>query len=147
MALPARLQACLDLNVIVADSILGEVCNHLEFLGYTVDREGDSIFVSQPGRFSWLLKDCQGGILFHKVFHAADGGREPPEALMALSNRMNAEAVLIRTYVNARGDLAVEAWYPNVYERRSFGQFAMALETDLCHQLKRCRAEAETLLR
>lgn len=61
MTLPGQLRTCLALNVIVADSILGEVSSHLEFLGYTVERQGNALFVSQPGRFNWLLKDCCGG--------------------------------------------------------------------------------------
>lgn len=63
------------------------------------------------------------------------------------ANRVNADAAFVRTYVDAQGDLAMEAWYPNLYERRSFGHFVMALDTDLHELLNRCREEVQTLLR
>lgn len=147
MALPSQLQTCVASSVIVADSVLEEARNHLQFLGYAIEREGDCIFVSQPGRFSWLLKDFRGGVLFRKVFSAGAGGRQDRAGLLALSNRINAEAAFVRTYVDAQGDLALECWYPNLYERRSFGHFVMALDTDLHEQLNRCRVEVNALLK
>ena len=146
MSLPSQLQNCVASGVIVADSILGEACNHLEFLGYKVEQETDCVFVSEPARFSWMLKDFRGGVMFRKSFPASEGGRERPEALLALSNRMNTDAGLLRTYVDAQGDLAIEAWFPNLYERRSFGRFVMALETELRELLSRCRAEVSAVL-
>lgn len=147
MPLPSPLLKCVASNVIVADSVLGEARNHLEFLGYTVEQEGDSVFVSQPGRFCWMLKDFRGGIIFRKVFSTSEAGRQKPEVMLALSNRISADAAFIRTYIDAQGDLAIEAWYPNLYERRSFGHFVMALDTDLRDQLNRCREEVDALLR
>lgn len=147
MPLPSQLLKCVAPGVVIADSVLEEAQNHLEFLGYKIERAEDCVFISQPGRFSWLLKDFRGGVLFRKLFSASEAGRERPEALLAFANRINAEAAFVRAYVDAQGDLAMEAWYPNLYERRSFGHFVMALDTDLHEQLNRCRGEVESLLR
>ncbi len=147
MALPSQLQTCIASSVIVADSVLDEARNHLEFLGYAVELEGDCVFVSQPGRFSWLLKDFRGGAIFRKLFSASEAGRQRLEAMLVFSNRINAAAAFIRTYVDGQGDLAIEGWYPNLYERRSFGHFVMALDTDLHEQLNRCQTEVESLLK
>jgi len=146
MSLPSQLLNCIACNVIVADSVLQEARTHLEFLGYTVEVSGDWLLVSQPGCFSWALRDFRGGVLFRKVFPVSEAGRAKREAVLAFANRLNADASFVRAYVNEPGDVAIEAWYPNLYERRSFGMFVTQLDGDLRAQLGRCREEVETLL-
>jgi len=40
----------------------------------------------------------------------------------------------------------LEAWYPSLYERRSFGHFLMALDSEVRGHLRRWPEEVEALL-
>ena len=146
MPLPTQVLNCIACNVIVADSVLGEARTHLEFLGYAIEPAVDGFLISQPACYTWLLRDFRGGMLLRKAFTASDAGRAKPEAMLALANRINLDASFVRAFVDARGDLAIDAWYPNLYERRSFGLFITQLDRDLREQLARCREEVEVLL-
>ena len=146
MALPQAIRSLFTPAPIAAESLIDELKVHLEFLGYDLDPKDAALFITQPGRFSWLLRDFNGGVLYRKIFSASEAGHAQLPDLYRLANAMNAEASLTRCYVDKDGDMVVEAWHANLYERRAFGRFINGLEADLRRQLDCCRADVELLL-
>lgn len=146
MPLPVAFQPCVSSRVLAADSMLQEVRDHLECMGYTVAPDGNGLLISQSGRFTWLLTDFRDGILFRKVFRASDAGRARPADLLELANRINAGCAFVRTYRDSEGDLALDAWHPGLYERRSFGLFVNRLDAELRELMGQLRSEVDMLL-
>lgn len=140
------LPLCLYSPVVFGSSIIEEVLDHAAYLGYDVQRTERRFEIAQPGRLSWVLFEHRGGVLFCKRYRASEAARHDRQALLALANEVNNEVSLTRLYVTPEGDLAIEGWYPNVYERTSFGRFVGTMDLELREQLERRKAETDRLL-
>ena len=146
MTLPSQIQACIEAPVIVAPSILDEAANHFVWLGYEAKKTDDGVDIWQSGRYSWLVRDFRGGLLFRKIFSASEAGQKDAQAMVSFANALNVEASLLRFYVDGKGNLAIESWYPNLYERRSFGRYVGLIDIELRDLCARRKAQTNWLL-
>ena len=142
----AWLDSLIRTNVVVADSILEEIRNHMEFLGYQTEVLENELHFHQEGRYRWFVRDYAGGVLFYKTYCGIEHVTDAATSLAQMVNRMNVVTRVLHYYVNAENGLVMEAWHPNLYEKRSFGKFFNLIDDDVRTQLEREKGEIQRLL-
>ena len=134
-------------NVIVADSILDDARNHLEFLGFSVETRGTMLVCRRKGALVWLVRDFNGGLLLSTIFGASDAAREDPVALIAVANQINRQAATVRAYCDGEVDLCFDVWHPNVYEKATFGAFFERLNGEVEAHMRQMNEALKGLLK
>ena len=142
----AWLDSLIRTNVIVADSILEEIRNHMEFLGYQTEVLENELHFHQEGRYRWIVRDFAGGVLFYKTYRGIAFFSEARRGTLYLFHYLYVAARVLHYYVNADNGLVMEAWHPNLYEKRSFGKFFNLIDDDVRTQLEREKGEIQRLL-
>jgi hypothetical protein len=113
------------------DGAMDQMKEHLEYLGYEIEKLGEDGFHARHGTFFNLTFKKYGfGVLATAFFDLNDAGKQSRLDLLKRVNAYNREARVTRCYVDEDGDLAVEGWYASAYEKVSFGAFMQGLNED-----------------
>lgn len=109
------------------DDVLAEMRSHLELLGYGITVEGDLIIVQRSDKPSFGLWSSSAGIMFMCLFDVRPEGVSTDLAgFMKFLNSANLGSEISRFYWDedvADPKLRGEAWFPNWYEKKTFGRF------------------------
>jgi hypothetical protein len=109
----------------MAAEVIEEIKAHLEFLGFSCSPQKSLIFATHPSRPALAFRKFKGGIFFFTGYSAKKVGIEDRSGFLEFVNRANKEAAVARFVAQFEDDpgLMVEGWYPNVYDRETFGAF------------------------
>jgi hypothetical protein len=107
-----------------------KIINHLEFLGYTVTADKDSLLAKHTKEWNISVRSYQGGILIAAFLEAEKKAKEDRGAFLEMINALNKEAKACRYYADKDGDLAIEAYYPGSYDKARFGTFIDVWKAD-----------------
>jgi len=126
----------------MADSLAG-ISKHLLDLGYAVQTEKEILKVSHPDRYKFWVIDVGPGTLFRTLFKLGRPADSDSAEFLRFMNRANDDAIITR-FSTREGFLAVEAWFPDVYEHGVFDVFFRRYVFEISDWSQR---EAETLNR
>jgi hypothetical protein len=104
-------------------TVVSQICTHLEWLGYKLERRDKVVLARHDMHHNFLLQETAGVLMFKSSVTMPAEKKADHSCLMQLVNSINTEAVLVRAYVDADSDLALEAWHPIAYEKDAFGHF------------------------
>jgi hypothetical protein len=127
----------------MASAILDQMVTHLQFLGYSVERDGDIVKARHPTRVNILLRDFRGGVLLTSIFGCKDEAKRNRPAYMDFVNLMNQKASVVRFYADKDSDFFMESWYPGTYDRALFGSFLELWDEDIA---RLAQSDAEKFL-
>ena len=96
-----------------------EYAEHLEFLGYKLDRI-DGIAASHERFPNVKILEKGGGLLMVAWFGVKE---EAVAEAMNYANSLNQQAVATRYLIDGDGDFAMEGWVPGEYSRNTFATF------------------------
>jgi hypothetical protein len=114
------------------NAVLDEVKNHLEFLGYQVEEKTDTDGIygaSHDTHWNFLFSEKLDGIFFRSFVTPKESADE--DELLEFVNDLHTKAVVARFYIDSDGDLAIESWWPNIYEKNAFVNFVNAWHHDI----------------
>lgn len=112
-------------------SILDQVVNHMEFLGYQITREEKFVRAKHEKNLNLVMQSFNTGVLFTAFIGTNDLAKRDILGFMDCLNTMNQKAMIPRFYKDKDGDLVIESWYPHLYDRTQFGIFVEQLNTDM----------------
>jgi hypothetical protein len=103
----------------------GELSQHLEFLGYTVteEPENDRIVAKHQRNYNFTVKSFRGGLLLTTFLTMNTPLGADRERVLEVVNKLNADAEVVRYYLDSDEDLAIEGWFPGAYDKTDFGLF------------------------
>ena len=111
---------------------------HLEFLGYSVTITATQINSKHPTKFDFSLTKFKGGVLLRAFLQIKKTDRL---RTLEMVNTLNADAALVRAYIDGDGDLCYEAW-TQAYEKQSFADLMSAWEADVAEMTRKYRQES-----
>lgn len=116
----------------VTTDTFDQVLNHLQFLGYETSRKDEVVTAKHRTKRSIMMKAFRGGILSTAIVGCNDHAKSHKAGYLRFINLLNSKASVARFYADADSDydLLTEAWYPDFYDRSSFGIFWEAWDTD-----------------
>jgi hypothetical protein len=114
-----------------------QMCEHLQLLGYKTEPDAIGVAISHEGQAHFRLFQNIGGIGFIYSFNVTqEAPAKDPGGFFGLLNEINQGCVVSRfAYDSERNKLYVSAWYPDYYDRESFGLFFDRLRTELAMPL------------
>ncbi len=123
-------------------AVLDDVKDHLEFLGYRVKEkpEAEGVYgATHDKRWHFVFNEQVGGIFFRSFVPTDDVATNAE--LESFVNDLHTKAIVARFYIDEDGDLAIEAWWPNIYERSAFGTFVDAWNQDIGAMIQHPKTE------
>ncbi len=120
-------------------SVAEQISSHLEFLGYTVRTEGDTIWATHSARLNILIRPTTEGTLFTSFLQCTDQAKRDRGGYLDFINSMNRKSLVTCFYADADSDLAMSAFYVGDYDRASFGRFVGLWEHDTQERLLESR--------
>ena len=131
-------------------SVLDQICNHLQVLGYKtstkVVKDDKVIMVTHHHGRHFALRELNDGLLFTTIFHSSDFAQKDREGYLNFINAMNQDITVARIYTDYDADLMFEAWLPYNYEETSFNKFLELWNFDTAEQLLEKALEAKKYL-
>lgn len=124
----------------------GEIQNHLEFLGYEVSQNDDSILAIHEERPNLQIRSASGGTLLLSYWQANDYARAHRAEFLELVNYFNVNATTATFYIDDDGDLGFSGWFIGDYDKIRFGQFLERWHRDWADLVQRDFARAQTFL-
>jgi L-rhamnose mutarotase len=124
----------------------GEIQNHLEFLGYEVSRNDDSILAIHEERPNLQIRRASGGTLLLSYWQANDYARAHRAEFLELVNYFNANATTATFYIDDDGDLGFSGWFIGDYEKMRFAQFLERWNRDWADLVQRDFDRAQKFL-
>ena len=107
-----------------------EVKAHLEFLGYEISSSSQRMKATHATELNFFMKSFRGGILVTAFFGGNDLSKRNKAAFLEVLNSLNAKSAASRYYVDGDGDMAIEAYYPGSYDKKSFAAFLDAFQLE-----------------
>jgi len=112
--------------------MMDQIVKHLDFLGYeTSQQENQVVFARHARHFNLIVKDYAFGVLFTTFFKINSEGLAHRNEVYQAVNAYNRLARVCRGYLDKDFDLVVEAYFPNYYDKTTFGNFMDTLNEDL----------------
>lgn len=118
--------------------------DHLEFLGYVVERKDAKLFCRHSRHLSLFVKRMGGGVLLTSFFGVSPDWRDETLVVLEWVNELNRSAVVCRFLLDDDGDFCIEAWFSGMYSKSHFAVFLDALHHD--HELVRKHESSSRLL-
>lgn len=113
-------------------STMDQFVNHLEFLGYEVERrDGDLIKAKHQSNANFLFHIFGFGAMAKAMFGVNSQGKNRRGDVLERLNSYNSVARVSRAYIDKDFDLAIEAVFPNLYDKPAFGVFIEAYNDDM----------------
>lgn len=109
------------------------VQTHLEFEGYDVSMNSSRMKATHDTELNFFIKKYRGGMLLTSFFGGNDYSTRNRKGFLDAINQLNAKAAASRYYIDSDGDLAIEAFYPGAYNKKSFANFLEAFELERTH--------------
>jgi len=110
---------------------IDQIIAHLEFLGYETERrDSGAIKAVHKSHFNLIFKEYGYGVLFTAFFGINAKGKSNKSNAYERVNSFNREARVSRCYLDKDFDLVVEAYFPNLYDKSTFGVFMETLNSD-----------------
>jgi hypothetical protein len=111
---------------------LDQICNHLEFLGYEIDRVKEEFILARHQKHAnFALKIHGFGALAAAIYEVSEDGKRQRADFMERLNFYNNAARVCRAYLDKNSDLLIEAVFPNLYDRTAFGVFIELFNDDI----------------
>jgi hypothetical protein len=104
--------------------------NHLEFLGYTIEKREKSHRATHDRYLNFTYRPFQGGTLFSMFYEGSDFAKSNPLLFHAWNGGLNAKAVCARFYIDSDGDFVMESWLPGRYDKQTFSTFVEQWQAD-----------------
>jgi hypothetical protein len=105
-------------------AIMDQIANHLEFLGYQIEKKEDSSIRARHDRWLNLIIDEETrGILFSSFFRTNDLAKIDKTGFLEIVNSLNAKSYVLRFYADKDYDLVMDALFPKFYDKVVFGNF------------------------
>ncbi len=123
-----------------------EIQNHLEFLGYEVSRQDDSILAIHEERPNVQIRSANGGTLLLSYWQANDYARAHRAEFLELVNYFNVNATTATFYIDGDGDLGFSGWFIGDYDKMRFAQFLERWNRDWADLVQRDLARAQKFL-
>ena len=124
-------------------SILDQMSNHLQFLGYDIADSDEAKKASHVQRWNIVFREYKGGVLFSASLSGSAYAKseENRQAFLELINSMNRAASVARFYSDEDQDFVMEAMWSGDYERVSFGRFMDLWDSDTRSLLRQLDSE------
>jgi len=107
-----------------------EVKAHLEFMGYDISSNSQRMKATHSTELNFFMKSFRGGILVTAFFGGNDYAKRNKSEFLGALNGLNAKSAASRYYIDGDGDMAIEAYYPGAYDRKSFAAFLDAFQLE-----------------
>jgi hypothetical protein len=111
---------------------LERIAEHLRYLGYAVEPMTDNgvVIARHAAKMNLVIRARFGGILITTLNTGHETARTDRAAYLSYINSLNRKARVVRFYADDSGDLYMEAWHPDWYDRAQFGVFLETWERD-----------------
>ncbi|NDV89774.1 hypothetical protein GTH32_01000 [Alteromonas sp. 345S023] len=106
---------------------------HLEFEGYDISMNSSRMKATHSTELNFFIKKYRGGMLVTSFFGGNDYSKSNRNGFLKAINQLNAKAAAGRYYIDSDGDLAIEAFYPGTYDKKSFANFLETFELERTH--------------
>src|SRR5438105_3818388 len=103
------------------NELFKQISAHIEFFGYSVQYDEGVLKTTHASKPFFWVYSLAGGALFRAIFGLGAGAADRG-ALLDFLNQANGITVVSR-YRTLQNLMAVEAWYPDSYSKKSFGTF------------------------
>ncbi len=134
------------------DPILGQIKEHLEFLGFQTEVSADDaprqfVKARHPTRPNMFIGRLKSGVLFSAPYATTDAAKTLRGEVLEFVNEFNVQSAVCRAYIDKDGDIAVEAWFPGVYLRPELSIFLDLLADDIMKGFSASREQTKKLLK
>lgn len=102
---------------------IDDLTQHLEFMGYDVSVNSERMAAKHASQPNILLKKFRSGVLVTSFYSGTPYGKSHKEQFLNVVNSLNSDSVAARYYVDADGDMVLEAYYPGSYNKKAFSAF------------------------
>jgi len=103
---------------------------HLEELDYEIRDRGEGVReAAHETRWNVAFVEELEGVLFRSYIETSPTADR--RELLAFIEDVHREAVVARLFVDEGGDLALEAWWPSLYDPEAFHTFVRAWNRDI----------------
>ncbi len=126
------------------NELFKQVSAHLEFFGYSVEYSDEILKTTHATKPFFWVYSVTGGALFRALFSLGPGASADRGALLDFLNQANGLTVVGR-YRTSENWMAIEAWYPDSYSKKSFGTFLEQYIADMQAPLVALKPLVETL--
>ena len=110
--------------------LLDKIATRLEDFGYRPEQRGEGVFEAvHQERWNFVFTEDVGGVLLRSSIETQDTASDLQ--LYDLINDIHQEAVVLRMYLDDDHDLALETWWPPVFEPSAFEMFIRAWNRDI----------------
>jgi hypothetical protein len=111
-------------------SALDDIVSHLEGQGYSITPQDQLRRAMHSTKLNMTFRMNKGGILFTAFCGTQPQAKKDRKGFLELLNQLNSKASVVRFYADSDSDLAIEAWYPDRYDRTAFGAFMDVWDTE-----------------
>jgi hypothetical protein len=111
--------------------VLEQMATQLGYMGYNVEIKEDLVLAKHEIKPNFALKAMGGGILLKSGFRANEKTSYSYDEFLELMNELNKKAIIVRFFADEDRDLALEAWFPPVYDPHAFGLFLSGFDRDV----------------
>ncbi len=109
---------------------LERVGEALEQLDYRVERRDEEVYEAMhEERWNFVYTPDVGGLLLRSSIEAREAASDLE--LYDLIDEVHAEAAVLRIYLDDDRDLALEAWWPPLFQSEAFEMFIRAWNRDI----------------
>ena len=115
----------------MAGTVIKQMIEHLECLGYQIEKRKKVIIAKHPTRFNLVLRETELGVPFTAYLRTNELVKSAKSDVLSCINALNQESILLRFYVDEDLVFSIEAWHPNYYEKAEFGAFIDLLNQDM----------------
>lgn len=114
----------------MAESMFDQTADHLEFLGYELDRQENSIYAMHPDKPNMFLRPVSLGVVVSTYYNVTDAAQENRSEYLEYINTLNRKSYLLMFFANEENHFNMLATYCGEYSKVSFGRFLSAWYSD-----------------
>ncbi|HHS97095.1 MAG TPA: hypothetical protein ENK08_04240 [Chloroflexi bacterium] len=111
-------------------SVVGQVVEHLEYLGYEVEQDGEVYRARHTSKWDLVVRDYKGGVLIVTWLGTNEYAKQERLEYLEFINGLNGKAAVARFYADEDMDLVMEAFFGGEYDRVRFGEFMESWDED-----------------
>lgn len=110
--------------------LMHKIATHLEELDYDIRDKGEGVREAAHGaRWNFVFVEELDGVLLRSYIETGPSAQRGE--LLEFVDDVHREAVVARLFVDESGDLAMEAWWPSLYDPEEFHTFIRAWNRDI----------------
>ena len=107
-------------------SVITEMISHLEFLGYEITKkEGEPpmFYLRHSDRTSIVISEDYPGYSFRTFMSVRAEVKNRHSKYLEFINQLNSRSIVARFHYRENLNLVASSWFPNNYEKTTFGRF------------------------